>query len=154
MRFKTISALLLIFFVACESKKTDAPVASVVSPLVGTWKLVSGTTIQGTDTVTTDYTKNKDFVKVINSTHFSFVGHDLTKGKDSIPFYSSGAGTYSLKDSLYTENLQFCNDRMWEGNSFPFTIKIENDSLIQTGVEKVEKINVNRLNVERYVRVK
>src|ERR1700712_4299942 len=123
MNFKTISALLVVLFVSCESKKNSEPVAAVVSPLVGTWKLVSGTTVQGKDTVTTDYTKDKNFLKVINNTHFSFVGHDLTKGKDSVPFYTSGAGTYSLKDSLYTEHLQFCNDRMWEGNDFSFTIR-------------------------------
>jgi hypothetical protein len=82
------------------------------------------------------------------------VGHDLNKGKDSLAFYSSGAGSYTLTDSVYTEHLQFCNDRAWEGNDFSFHILIHNDSLTQTGIEKVEKLNVDRLNIERYVRVK
>ncbi len=122
--------------------------------MIGTWKLISGTTIQGKDTSVTDYTKNKKFLKIINGSHFAFVGHDLTKGKDTLAFYTSGAGTYTLTDSLYTEHLEFCSDRAWEGNDFPFTILIKDDTLTQTGIEKVEKIGVNRLNIERYVKLK
>jgi hypothetical protein len=122
--------------------------------MIGTWELISGTTIQGKDTSVTDYTKNKKFLKIINGSHFAFVGHDLKKGKDTLAFYTSGAGTYTLTDSLYTEHLQFCSDRAWEGNDFSFTILIKDDTLTQTGIEKVEKIGVNRLNIERYVKLK
>jgi hypothetical protein len=141
--------------ISCESKQSADKPAQMVNPMIGTWSLISGTTIQGKDTTVTDYTKDRKFLKIINETHFAFVGHDLIKGKDSAKaFYTSGAGTYTLKDSSYTEHLQFCNDRVWEGNDFSFIIEIRNDTLTQTGVEKVEKINVNRLNLERYVRVK
>ncbi len=154
MKFKTGCTLLFSFLISCETNQsTDKPIPPA-NPMIGTWKLISGTTIQGKDTTTTDYTKNKNFLKIINGTHFSFVDHDLNKGKDSLAFYSSGAGTYTLSDSTYTEHLQYCSDRAWEGNDFTFTVSIKNDSLTQTGVEKVEKINVNRLNIERYVRVK
>jgi len=153
---KLLSTALLFLFVltACESKHENDKQAPPANPLIGTWELVSGTTIQGKDTTVTDYTKDKKFLKIINDGHFSFVGHDLSKGKDSAAFYTSGAGTYTLTDSNYTEHLQFCSDRAWEGNDFSFTIVIQNDSLTQTGIEKIEKINVNRLNIERYVRVK
>jgi hypothetical protein len=155
MKYLSLSLLLVILLSACDSK-TDSVnrQPSTVNPLIGTWELISGTTIQGKDTTFTDYTKNKKFLKIINGTHFAFVGHDLNKGKDSLAFYSSGAGTYTLTDSSYTEHLQFCNDRAWEGNDFTFTIVIRNDSLTQTGIEKVEKLNVNRQNIERYVRFK
>jgi hypothetical protein len=154
MKFKITCSLLFSFLISCETKQSvDTPVQPA-NPMIGTWKLISGTTIQGKDTATTDYTKNKNFIKIINGSHFSFVDHDLNKGKDSLAFYSSGAGTYTLTDSTYTEHLQYCSDRAWEGNDFTFTISIKNDSLTQTGVEKVEKINVDRLNIERYVRVK
>jgi hypothetical protein len=142
------------FLFACQSNSESAKAIAPENPLIGTWQLISGTTITGKDTVNTDYIKNKRFLKIINGTHFSFVGHDLSKGKDSLAFYSSGAGTYTLTDSNYTEHLQFCSDRAWEGNDFSFHIVIHNDSLTQTGIEKVEKINVDRLNIERYVRVK
>ena len=154
MKYIFIHGLFLFFLFSCQQPTAPAGRDQPINPLIGTWQLVSGTTIQGKDTSTTDYTKNKRFLKIINGTHFYFVGHDLSKGKDSLALYSSGAGTYSLTDSNYTEHLQFCSDRAWEGNDFSFHIVISNDSLTQTGIEKVEKINVNRLNIERYIRVK
>ncbi len=155
MKVLTVAAFVLFAFASCESGHPDEKMPPpAANPIVGTWSLVSGTTIQGKDTTVTDYTKGRKFLKIINGTHFAFVGHDLNKGKDSTAFYTSGAGTYTLTDTSYTEHLEFCNDRAWEGNDFTFTIVVTSDSLTQTGIEKVEKINVNRLNIERYVRVK
>jgi hypothetical protein len=154
MKLFTNFILILVTLFSCEqNKNTETPTAPL-NPMIGTWELISGTTIQGKDTTVTDYTKNKKFLKIINGSHFAFVGHDLTKGKDTLAFYTSGAGTYTLTDSLYTEHLQFCSDRAWEGNDFPFTILIKDDTLTQTGIEKVEKIGVNRLNIERYAKLK
>jgi hypothetical protein len=154
MNPRLVYIFLLFALISCETNQNPGKPTISVNPLVGTWQLISGTTIQGKDTTVTDYTKNRKFIKIINASHFAFVGHDLNKGKDSLAFYTSGAGTYSLSDSIYTEHLQFCSDRVWEGNDFNFHIVIQNDSLTQTGIEKVEKIGVNRLNIERYVRLK
>ena len=123
------------------------------TPIQGTWKLISGTLIENNDTVVTDYTKDKSFIKVISATHFAFMGHDLNKGKDSAAFFSSGGGKYELKDSAYTENLEYCNAREWEGNDFHFTVTISNDTLIQQGVEKIDSLGVNRTNIEKYIRL-
>ncbi|HSZ34778.1 MAG TPA: hypothetical protein VK772_15785 [Puia sp.] len=154
MKFRTTAAFLIFVLVSCNSGQTAEKPAAPANPLIGTWKLISGTTIQGKDTITTDYTKDKYNLKIINETHFAFVGHDLTKGKDSMAFYSSGAGPYTLKDSVYTESLQFCNERAWEGHDFTFTVTVQNDSLTQIGIEKIDSLKINRLNIERYVRVK
>ena len=154
MKFSFLAVFLLSAVFSCVSKSNNNSASVPVNPMIGTWQLVSGTTIQGKDTSFTDYTKNKKFLKIINASNFAFVGHDLSKGKDSLAFYTSGAGTYTLTDSTYTEHLQFCSDRTWEGNDFTFHILIQNDSLTQTGVEKIEKIGVNRLNIERYIKVK
>jgi len=154
MNFPSVCILLLCVFASCKLHHDNEKPAPADNLLIGTWELVSGTVIQGKDTTVTDYTKNRKFFKIINGSHFSFVGHDLSKGKDSLAFYTSGAGTYTLTDSVYTEHLQFCNDRAWEGNDFTFHIVIQYDSLTQTGVEKIDPIGVNRLNIERYVRVK
>ena len=133
----------------------NVPTKETENAIQGTWQLISGTTIEKNDTTVTDYTKDKSFIKVINANHFAFMGHDFNKGKDSATtFYSSGGGKYDLKDSAYTEHLEYCNDRQWEGNDFNFTIAINNDTLVQQGIEKVDSIGINRINIERYVRLK
>jgi len=123
-------------------------------PLQGTWQLLKGIIIDKGDTTVTDYTGNRSFIKIINDTHFAFLLHDVNKGKDSLAVFSAGGGHYALQDSLYTEYLEYCNDRQWEGNDFSFTITIRNDTLTQTGIEKIEGTDVNRLNTEIYVRMK
>ena len=81
--------------------------------------------------------------------------HDLSKGKDSSSAtFSAGGGTYSLTGNKYTEHLEYCNAREWEGHDFSFTITISGDTLIQSGVEKIEAQGINRINTEKYVRVK
>jgi hypothetical protein len=123
-------------------------------PIAGTWQLISGTTIEKGDSTVTYYTNNLSFIKIINDTHFAFLKHDLKKGKDSTVAFGSGGGGYTLKDSTYTEHLEYCSDREWEGNDFTFTVTIQNDTLIQSGIEKVENAGVDRINIEKYVRVK
>ncbi len=139
---------------SCEVKTKHEGLTQNSLAIEGTWKLISGTTIEKNDTTVTDYTKGKSFIKIINDTHFAFLQHDLSKGKDSSASFSAGGGSYSLKDSLYTEQLEYCSDRQWEGNDFEFTVTIKNDTLIQSGIEKVEDAGINRLNIERYVRLK
>lgn len=122
-------------------------------PLTGTWKLIKGILIEKQKTTVTDYTKDVSFIKIINDTHFAFLQHDLKNGKDSAAVFVAGGGRYSLTDSLYTEHLEYCSARNWEGNDFKFTISIKSDTLIIKGIEKVESEGVNRINIEKYVRV-
>lgn len=123
-------------------------------PIAGTWRLVSGTLIEKGDTAITHYTKDKSFIKIINDTHFAFLLHDLNKGQDSTAAFTAGGGTYTLKDSAYTEHLEYCSAREWENNDFSFTLTLRNDTLIQRGVEKIEAEGIDRLNIEKYVRLK
>ena len=142
-------------FVCCESQSTAEESKSKELPLVGSWRLLSGTLIEKGDTTVTDYTKNVSFIKIINDSHFSFVHHDLNKGKDSAAaVFSAGAGKYELNDSSYTEHLEYCTAREWEGHDFTFKIQIRGDTLIQSGIEKIDSLGINRMNIERYVRVK
>ena len=154
MKIKIAFVLIATTLLSCEGKMADKESTSSQIPITGTWKLITGTLIEKGDTVTTDYTKNVSFIKIINDTHFAFLQHDLSKGKDAAAVFSAGGGSYSLKDSLYTEHLEYCSARDWEGHDFPFTMTIVNDTLIQSGVEKIESAGVNRLNIEKYVRVK
>jgi major membrane immunogen (membrane-anchored lipoprotein) len=140
--------------VACGRSEAEQNFKTGGPELEGTWKLLSGTLIEKGDTTVTDYTKKVSFIKIINDSHFAFLQHDLNKGKDSTASFSAGGGAYTLKDSAYTEKLEYCTAREWEGNEFHFTISIQNDTLVQRGVEKVEAAGVERLNIEKYVRVK
>jgi hypothetical protein len=122
--------------------------------LEGTWQLLSGTIIEKGDTTITDYTKDKSMIKIINATHFSFLNHDLKNGKDSTSVFAAGGGRYRLEGDQYTEFLEYCSDRAWEGHEFSFTVTIQNDTLIQKGIEKIEDAGIDRQNVEKYVRVR
>lgn len=143
-----ITLITMLYSSSCTTKKATLPI-------IGTWKLLSGSLIEKGVTTITDYTGNKQFIKIINDTHFAFMSHDLNKGKNSATaLFSAGGGKYSIKDSIYTEHLEYCSDRQWENNDFQFTVTIKNDTLIQQGVEKIEGTNINRLNIEKYVRLK
>ena len=144
----------VVFAASCNSNVENSPTKSPEIPLEGTWKLLTGTLIEKGDTTVTDYTHGKEFIKIINENHFAFLSHDLSKGKKADSLFSAGGGPYTLKDSTYTEHLAYCNDRQWENNDFNFTITINNDTLTQKGVEKVDSLGINRMNIERYVRVK
>lgn len=146
--------LIISSIISCTGKSGADSSNPTPMPIAGTWKLITGTLIDKGDTTVTDYTKNISFIKIINDTHFAFLQHDLKKGKDSAAVFASGGGSYSLKDSVYTEHLEYCSDRVWEGNDFAFVITLKNDTLIQRGVEKVESTGINRLNIEKYIRVK
>ena len=145
---KNLTALILAIILTSCGTESD-------HPAIGTWKLLKGETITGSDTTYSDYTSNEECIKIITPTHFSFMRHDLKNGQDSTKiFYVSGGGKCEIKDSLYTEHLDYCNYRNWEGGVFELKIKVSGDTLIQTGIEKIEKLNINRINTETYVRVK
>jgi hypothetical protein len=141
--------IISFFFLSCVDNAHNLSTNSIE----GTWKLVSGTLIEKSDTSVTYYDKNVSFIKILNKTHFVFLQHDLKKGQDSSAIFVSGGGRYSLINNSYTEHLEYCSARDWEGNDFNFTISIKGDTLIQAGVEKVENLGINRLNIEKYVRL-
>jgi len=155
---KLIAACFILFvlIISCGERKEDAPVAAKpVSELEGTWQLISGKMVSKTDSNYTDYTKGQKMIKIITPTHFSFFRHDLNKGKDSAnAIFSAGGGTYTLNDNKYAESLEYCSDRNWEGHDFSFTITIANDTLVQTGLEKIEGTDIDRVITEKYARVK
>ncbi|CAM3456754.1 hypothetical protein [Flavobacterium chungbukense] len=144
---KVISILVLIItMTSCTSEKKN--------PIEGTWRLISAETTEKDSTFSTFNRKSK-MIKIINDTHFAFFNHDLKNGKDSTAtLFFGGGGKYTLKDSIYTENLEYFNNRDWEDNKFEFVVKVQNDTLIQKGVERVEKLGIDRTIIEKYVREK
>lgn len=154
MKIKTIIAILTTFLVSCLGNQDSQGAKLTPNTLIGTWKLISGTIIDKSDTVLTDYTQDRSFIKIINDSHFAFFLHDLNKGKDSSAVFTSGGGTYSLDGMSYIEHLEYCSDRNWEGTDFEFKVDIKNDTLVQSGVEVVESAGINRINIEKYSRIK
>lgn len=146
MKSKTIYLLLILFACAENNMKKNE--------VEGTWQLISGTLIEKGDTTITDYTTSPRMIKILNKSHFSFLNHDLNKGKDSTAVFVAGGGRYTLEGNNYTEYLEYCSAREWEGNKFDFTVETKNDTLVQTGTEVVESAGVNRLNIEKYLRIK
>src|SRR5690606_3992153 len=92
-------------------------------------------------------------IKILNKTHFSFLRHDLDSGKSTSPVFVAGGGRYSFEGQKYTEHLEYCNYREWEGHEFDFEIKFVGDTLIQQGVEEIKDLGVNRMIIEKYVRI-
>ncbi|TLV02254.1 lipocalin-like domain-containing protein [Dyadobacter luticola] len=154
MKHFSLILLVISFLTSCDSKKEESSQSADKLPITGTWQLLQGTLIEKGDTTVTRYAGNISFIKILNDTHFSFLQHDLTKGKDSSAVFVAGGGAYTLKDSTYTEHLEYCSARDWEGNDFTFTIEIKGDTLVQRGVEKVAKLGIERVNVEKYVRLR
>jgi hypothetical protein len=145
------SLALVIYLISCNTNVSQPPAERSI---IGTWKLLSGTTIKGPDTTVVDYTIGQEMIKIITPTHFSFTRHDLNHGKDSLAVFSAGAGRVKITDTTYFEYLDYFNQREWEGSQFEFNYRISNDTLIITGIEKIEKLGIDHLNIEKYVRVK
>jgi lipocalin len=145
----------LLALAACKQPAAETTIADVAAAHVeGTWKLISAVKITKGDTVVTYPEKGQEdeMIKVINGDHFAFFKHDLKKaGK---PIFDSGAGTYSLKGDNYTENLQYCNYREWEGHSFDFKVSFKGDTLQQKGIEKIDSLKINQEIVETYIKIK
>lgn len=119
--------------------------------LTGTWRLISGMTITKRDTA--PYPKDFKMIKIINSSHFAFLRHDLNPPKDSSNHFDAGGGIYTLNGDQYTEHLDYYTDRNWEGKPFTFTVRMNGDTLTQTGVEKNDAAGVDHIIVEKYVRL-
>lgn len=144
--------IFFIYFICCIiSCHTKTPPIDR-NAMEGTWRLISSTTIEKGDTSVTYYNKNRPFIKIINKTHFAFLYHNLDKGQDSIAIFSAGGGSYSFSNYSYTEHLEYCSDRDWEDHEFNFKISFIGDTMLQTGIEKIENLKVDRMNIERYVK--
>lgn len=140
--------LLALLAISCQNQPH-----SHTLPLVGTWELISATSTEK-DSTTSTFNPKVKMIKIINPTHFAFFSHDLSMGKDSsTAAFVAGGGTYTLKDSVYTEHLEYFIDRAWEDHTFEFTVKINRDTLTQQGIERIESLGVDHVIVERYKRV-
>lgn len=141
-----ISIALIATLAGCNRKQPSPSIT-------GTWELISATTTEK-DTTFSTFDQNHKMIKIINPTHFAFLNHAVVLGKDSAAnAFTAGGGKYTLVDSIYTEHLDYFIDKKWENNKFPFVITVVNDTLIQKGVERVDKLGIDRVIVEKYKKV-
>jgi len=143
---------ILAIFVSCIQENKGVETEGLKSEIIGTWQLLSVKTIEGSDTTIDDFTNGIKGIKMFNKTHFSFFQHDLNQGSDSSALFVSGGGTYSLEGNTYTENLEYCNFRIYELNTFEFELMVKSDTLIQKGIEEVPEAGVDKYILETYIR--
>ncbi|MDN5289576.1 MAG: hypothetical protein JWR38_5850 [Mucilaginibacter sp.] len=150
---KLISLLLLstLAISACTQKETKVE-QKPDQLLIGTWHLISSKSITKGDTVVTTPPKDQEMVKIFNGTDFAFFTHDKQKGKVAVPVFDSGSGTYTLSGNNYAEHLAYCNYRDWENRDFKFTVQFKHDTLIQSGVEKIDSLKIDHEIIETYVK--
>lgn len=145
----TLSILALVIS-SCNEEKTDSSPQDIerVNTIEGTWKMVYGE-VRENDSLDIKDLKNTDFVKIINKDHFAFFNQNHHDGDG---FYAGG-GSYTLVGNKYTETLNYTSAEAIRGHSFPFTIEIKGDTLIQHGLEEVKEANIKRNILEKYIRV-
>jgi len=151
---KTSILLLALCGALCSCSNTKDKEATSPPAIIGTWRMVSAMTIKGSDTTIVNHAQNLEFMKIISPTHFAFLQHDRNHGKDSTASFVAGGGTVKFGEGKYTETLEYCNYREWEGGVFELNYVIMGDTLVTTAHEKVEKLNVDQINIETLVRVK
>ena len=155
MKYLSLALLLSMGLMACNQPK-PAEQKTTKNAIFGTWKLISDRMIMKGDTTNTYPVKGSDqvMIKMYNDTHFAFFMHDSKHGKVKMPVYDTGAGTYKLSGTDYSEHLDYCNYREWENRDFKFKLTIKNDTLTQRGIERIDSLKINREIVETYLRIK
>lgn len=142
----TIFGLIIFLNFGCSSKSPNN------NKLNGTWQLVwSEANVNGK--ITRENMTGSKMIKIINDTHFAFLNHDLNAGKDSNALFVAGGGTCKLTDSIYSEYLEYCNYREWEGLKVDFKVQLNQDTLILSGHEVKEDIKVNQFIREKYIKI-
>lgn len=140
-----IIALVLLLNIACSTKPTNN--------LNGTWQLVSSE-VNANGAITHDKMEDKKMIKIINDTHFAFLNHDLKGGKDSTNVvFVAGGGTCTRTDSTYSETLEYCNYRDYEGLKVDFKVQFSQDTLILSGHEVKEDLKVDQYITEKYIKI-
>jgi hypothetical protein len=143
-------ALTALCFTACKPTSEQPS-----NKLVGSWQLLSSVYIKK-DTIIHNDLPGTSMIKILNDTHFAFMQHTMNR-TDTTGIFGGGGGTYTLKDNQYTEHLEYCSARAYEGNDFEFTIEFHGDTLVQSGIEKLKEIGAGEENmqlVEKYLRIK
>jgi hypothetical protein len=128
-----VTFLLIILFAGCSTPPQK-------NKIEGVWQIMSEK-VDGKEILIS----GKDW-KYITAKHWIWIYQDKGKclsllekktQRDSISAYydefGAGAGTYKLIGNTYTETIEYFVDPNYVGLSIDFTVKVEGDSLHQSG---------------------
>ena len=90
----------------------------------------------------TDYFRQ---IKIINQTHFVWIEQDTSQEVSGF-----GGGKYTLDGDKYTEHIEIFYDPRGIGKSFTFKMKVEGDTLIQSGTMPFKKLGLADSDLETY----
>jgi len=104
-------------------KNTFKPVKSeTASPLQNPW-LFSGRERNG-EMSRRSGDRPRKTMKILTDTHFQWIAYNTETGK----FFGTGGGTYSAKDGVYTENIEFFSrDKNRVGASLKFNFEVKGE---------------------------
>jgi hypothetical protein len=142
---KTVFFIIICSLISCNKNNISTPKKEIE----GTWKMVYAEIVENDSLKIKDLSETT-FIKIINESHFAFFNQEENQNKN---FYS-GAGTYILDNNNYTEILEYTTVEAIKNHMFSFQVKIEGDTLIQSGLEKVEAAGINQKIVEKYIKLK
>lgn len=142
---KRAISLFIILLSLCNCVKNEA----LATRIEGTWKMIAAKTVEGDSVKVKDLT-NTTFIKIINKNHFAFFNQENNSNAN---FYS-GAGIYTLQGKHYSETLNFTTVKAIKNHKFSFTAEFKGDTLIQSGIEKIEAAGINRHITETYIKLK
>jgi len=137
------------FLVGCNSEKKNS--------LEGVWELVearyttAGITESTNEKFIKIFTKNHwvGFAQAPNRQNFTGEGTDseLLNAAKTFGMY---AGTYTVKDNILTESVEYSFVPNWEGITVSFTIRWEGDTWIQTGTLPYKALGMGENDTESY----
>ena len=119
----------VVIFALTAALVAQQPPAKGGGSHLGTWQLLS--TKYGDAKEFSDYPKERQRLKMITATHFTWVDYDTKTKKIS----ASAGGPYSLREGVYIETIAFVGDGMetYLGKKQEFTIRVDGDKLFLSG---------------------
>lgn len=137
------SPLIISALICLSCKNTPENIS-----ISGTWKMVYAEIIEN-DTIQIKDLQHTEFIKIINDSHFAFFNQNINSNEN---FYS-GAGSFVLNGQDYEEVLSYTNSQAIKNHTFSFKIQMKGDTLIQTGIEKIEAAGINKTITEKYIKL-
>ncbi|MEM9647737.1 MAG: hypothetical protein AAF969_04595 [Bacteroidota bacterium] len=113
----------------CLSGETQRPKKTENQDLTGTsWKMDYSMEIHA-DTTYRHVPEHWVRIKTFTKNRFTFTGYDFSKKEVA----GIGGGTYTLKDSIYTEHIEFHHRPDFNGTQFQGELYFDSLYLYQTG---------------------